>query len=375
MNMNTKAISLLLAVGALASAAAARDFEYQGIWYTVLDEDAKTCETVAREGVEGEKQHKIDGSVIIPATVFDAQHKQYTVTAIGNRSFEDRTIEKVEIANTVTQIGDGAFRYCNALNSVNLGNSVMSIGADAFYKCSRLESINLPESLTSIDESAFYDCNSLTSIEFPNSIINIGKYAFCYCDRLTSIQLPASLSSIKSNTFGACTNLTEVVIPNSVTSIEESAFYDCKNLKSINIPESVLVIGEGAFGVFNGIGVLTDIKLSANLQELGESVFSGQDNVRNVYYGAAEPIRGYFNTFSEKCYKDAVLHVSAEAVDKIKSTVPWSLFTNIEQSGIEEVEAEAAAADGEVYTLQGVRAAKPLKPGVYIGNGRKMIVK
>lgn len=90
---------------------------------------------------------------------------------------------------------------------------------------------------------------------------------------------------------------------------------------------------------------------------------------------AEEPVNATEDCFSEECYKNAVLHVEESATDKIKRTVPWSLFANIEQSGIEEVEAEAAADDGEVYTLQGVRAAKPLKPGVYVGNGCKMIVK
>lgn len=531
MNMNTKAITLLLAVGALASAAAARDFEYQGIWYTVLDEDAKTCET--RAGKPSDDGNSILDSFItgnsggesnqtIPSSVMDG-NTSYTVTAIGKGSFyknnmievidlpnslisigdsaffgsdirafsipasveyigkrafgettrkesfsvdadnqhyllEDNILynkdkstlieyfgheseltlpstvkriedyafygcglQQIDLGESVAEIGESAFERCYSLTSVDLGESLAGIGNNAFMYCYGLENINIPTSVTKIGASAFNNCSSLTGIEIPNSlsvisdnafnscrslttvvipnsvttigssafnscaaltelvipnsVTEIGQAAFAGCSRLTSVKIPNSITYIKRSTFGDCENLAEVEIPNSVTGIGQFAFSGCKSLTSIVIPESVKVIEEAAFEIDHGESALTDITLPSTLTELGEYVFSGQDNVRNVYYGAAEPIRAYFSSFSEKCYKDAVLHVAAEAVDKIKSTVPWSLFANIEQSGIEEVEAVAAAADGEVYTLQGVRAAKPLKPGVYIGNGRKIIVK
>lgn len=508
MNMNTKAISLLLAVGALASAAAARDFEYQGIWYTVLDEGAKTCETRAGKPSDdgnsildsfitgnsgGESNQTIPSSVIdgntsytvtaigkgsfyknnmietielpgtlisigdsaffgsdirafnIPASVeyigkrafgetlrresfsIDADNKHYllennilynkdkstlieyfgnetevtlpstvkriegyafygcglqqidlgeSVAEIGESAFERcYGLNRVDLGESLTEIGDNAFMYCYGLENINIPNTVTEIGASAFNECSHLSNITIPEALTTINANAFAGCRGLTSIVIPNSVTEIGQAAFFACSGLTSVKIPNSITYIKRSTFGDCENLAEVEIPNSVTGIGQFAFSDCKSLTSIVIPESVKVIEDSAFDIDHGESALTDITLPSTLTELGEYVFSGQDNVRNVYYGATEPIRGYFNTFSEKCYKDAKLHVAAEAVDKIKSTVPWSLFANIEQSGIDEVEAEAAAEDGKVYTLQGVRAAKPLKPGVYVGNGRKMIVK
>lgn len=299
-----------------------------------------------------------------------------TVAEIGESAFERcHGLNRVDLGESLTEIGDKAFMYCYGLENINIPNSVTKIGASAFNECSHLTNITIPEALTTINANAFAGCRGLTSIVIPNSVTEIGQAAFFACSGLTSIKIPNSITYIRRSTFGDCENLAEVEIPNSVTGIGQFAFSDCKSLTSIVIPESVKVIEDSAFDIDHGESALTDITLPSTLAELGEYVFSGQDNVRNVYYGAAEPIRGYFNTFSEKCYKDAKLHVSAEAVDKIKSTVPWSLFANIEQSGIDEVETEAAAEDGEVYTLQGVRAAKPLRPGVYVGNGRKMIVK
>ena len=68
------------------------------------------------------------------------------------------------ISNSVTSIGENAFRYYSALTSVTIPNSVTSIGEYAFDECSALTSVIIPKSVASIDECAFYN-NSLTYIK------------------------------------------------------------------------------------------------------------------------------------------------------------------------------------------------------------------
>ena len=64
----------------------------------------------------------------------------------------------VSIGNSVTYIGDDAFRYCSGLKSVEIPNSVTSIGNDAFRYCSGLTSVTslniIPPTLGS---RVFYD--------------------------------------------------------------------------------------------------------------------------------------------------------------------------------------------------------------------------
>ena len=151
------------------------------------------------------------------------------------------------IPNSVTTIGDGAFRWCDSLISINIPNSVTTIGDWAFAGCKSLISINIPNSVTTIGDEAFSECNSLTSINIPNSVTTIGEGAFMWCKSLTSINIPNSVTTIGEGAFVWCKSLTSINIPNSVTTIGEDAFRRCESLTSINIPNSVTTIGEDAF--------------------------------------------------------------------------------------------------------------------------------
>ncbi len=210
-----------------------------------------------------------------------------SVTSIGDGAFWFcERLESIEIPDSVTSIGRNAFYGCSGLTSVTIGSGVTSIGASVFHSCSGLESIVVAEgnsvyhsknncliktdshtliagcknsiipddgSVTSIGDGAFWFCERLESIEIPDSVTTIGESAFEDCSGLTSITIPDSVTSIGRWAFSGCSGLTSIEIPDSVTEIGGYAFKDCSGLTSITIPHSVTSIGENAFGYCSGL--------------------------------------------------------------------------------------------------------------------------
>ena len=70
----------------------------------------------------------------------------------------------MNIPDSVTRIGRGAFLDCHSLASVTMGNGVIVIDARAFEVCTSLASIAIPDSVTSIGDAAFSSCIGLTSV-------------------------------------------------------------------------------------------------------------------------------------------------------------------------------------------------------------------
>ncbi len=174
-----------------------------------------------------------------------------SVTSIGNYAFYlCDGLKSVTIGNSVTSIGDAAFEYCSGLTSVTVdeGNSVYDSrgGCNAIIETATntlvagCKKTIIPNSVTSIGEFAFRGCTGLTSVTIPNSVTSIGDWAFNGCSSLTSITIPNSVTTIGGSAFRGCTGLTSVTIGNGVHRIGEAAFQGCTALKDIyaqgNIP-------------------------------------------------------------------------------------------------------------------------------------------
>ena len=97
-------------------------------------------------------------------------------------AFRDKNTTSYVIPDSVTRIGESAFRGCSFLNSVVIPDGVTSIGEYAFRHCSSLSSLVIPDSVTSIECYAFSGCESLSSIVIPDSVTSIGYHAFASCN-------------------------------------------------------------------------------------------------------------------------------------------------------------------------------------------------
>jgi predicted outer membrane repeat protein len=152
-------------------------------------------------------------------------------TAIGYLAFEDSGVTSINIPNTVTTIGGGAFRRATNLTTVTFenGSRLTSIESAAFERTA-IASITLPDTLTSLGNYAFWRNSALTSITIPDGVTALYQNSFAYITTLRSVTLPGTLTMIDWETFKGATALETLAIPNRVSSIGANAFTDTTGL-------------------------------------------------------------------------------------------------------------------------------------------------
>ncbi len=236
-----------------------------------------------------------------------------TVTAIGDEAFKNNTsMVSVSIPDSVKSIGDSAFYGCTSLLGVVIPDSVEKVGRCAFQKCSKLASAYLPvnEKFTVINTCTFYECISLKEIIVPDNIVKIedsafwscsklknvklslgleylGRYAFSHCDSLESIKIPKSLEKCglyhdnnkAVGPFSYCEKLKTIEFEEGTTEIAEALLAGCTQLEKLTIPGTVTVIEYK--GVAN-CSSLTDITIPDSVTEIGGSAFEDCTSLKNV---------------------------------------------------------------------------------------------
>ena len=263
------------------------------------------------------KQKSMTGmppKIVIPST-----YNGKLVTSIGKDGFYNcNGLTIVSIPDSVTSIGDYAFKNCLVLKRVTIGSGVTSIGTQAFCGCERIESVSIPDSVTSIGAYAFRYCRAIKSVTIGSGVTSIGGWLFGDCVKLTNItvgeenenyksidgnlygkdgavliqyaigktdaefEIPDSVTSIAKYAFHGCVNLTGVSIPDGVTSIGEYAFYGCANLTSVSIPDGVTIIDDFAF---YGCANLTSVTMGSDVRRIGRDTFYGCRALTSVTYG------------------------------------------------------------------------------------------
>lgn len=97
-----------------------------------------------------------------------------------------RSGETYDIPDSVTIISDWTF--CNSkLKRIEIPDSVSTIGEGAFSNCTELEQITIPDSVIRIDDSAFRGCTKLKMVEIPDSVLEFGWGLFSGCDNVMVI--------------------------------------------------------------------------------------------------------------------------------------------------------------------------------------------
>lgn len=301
------------------------DFEYDGIWYTVISSDDKTCKTRAGDtnGDVVVPGNSVVGDIVIPAQVSDG-YNFYTVIGVGHDGFINNTnLTSIRLPETLTYIGESSFNGCTGLTTFDFPGSLTELGAYAFQNCTGFMSMEIPSTVTSIGAGLFADCSNLTYVSLPNSITTIELNTFARCTNLKDFEIPTSVTSIGTGAFINCTSLSTMTIPSSVEAIGISSFAHCYGLTTITIPSSVTSVGINAFTDCSG---LTAVYLPAGLTFLGNGAFAECNAIMTVTYPAASPITAASDVFSNSAYANATLEMTNASIAVIRATTPWNLF-------------------------------------------------
>jgi hypothetical protein len=235
------------------------------------------------------------------------------VTAIAAGSFAKApNLEKIEIAPTVTTIGQGAFADCTRLTSFE-APGLVTLEAEVFRGCSSLKTVKLPDSLAAIGDHAFQDCTSLTEIDLPENLRRLPDGLFLRCTALKKLTFSSRLTAIGNDTFSYCTSLPSITLPETLESIGNNAFLACTSFTTLTIPDEVTAMGDKAMA---SCTALTEVKLSANLTKLATRTFSGCQKLSTVTLPAALMQIGY--AAFEDCTALQKIHYSGSESDFAK---------------------------------------------------------
>lgn len=148
------------------------------------------------------------------------------IRRIEAEAFRGSRLERIAIPDSVTWIGQGAFRSCERLQEVSLPKTMTRIPKKMFQSCLSLKNITLPENVTVIGEDAFRQTSVRPSILLQGKIEEIGDGAFMDADqysRWNTLELPKTVKKVGAAAF-SMTTLYKVTVCGPTDQISPSAF-------------------------------------------------------------------------------------------------------------------------------------------------------
>lgn len=331
------------------------------------------------------------GGMLDIASSVTIEGTSYDVTSIGDYSFRGLNFVTVNIPASVTSIGKSAFEYCYDLQNVKFAedSKLETIGESAFFYCQGLLAVNLPSSLKTLETYAFYDCQELTNVNITadSKLESIGDAAFYYCISLKNIYLP-SMVNITDNVFESCWSLEKISVDDANTNLKvyDNALYTADGTTMLayaagSSQETLVLLPE----MTKSICFSFDSEKLKKLYVLGmgtEAPYFGIVRKKGYPYEYDYATHGLDVYAREGIYNDIWNDISwgamygsswsglAKNLYKLTDEEADAIITSIDAPQIAIPSVDNAA----YYTLDGKRILHPQK-GIYIHNGRKVIVK
>lgn len=194
---------------------------------------------------------------------------------------------------------------------------------------------------------------ALKTVDLPEKIEEIPPLCFYYCESLNNIEIPTKVHTIKRSAFIGCIKLPQITIPKNVVNIENYAFSGCSSLKEVHFHRS-------------------------DIQSESET-FSGCSNLKSIY---VHDINANSTSliFSEGVYMFSTLYVPKGTKMLYQNADGWKKFSNIEEfedaTDILPITNNIRNEQNtEFYDLNGIKHYSTKGKGIYIVNGKKVIMK
>ena len=244
--------------------------------------------------------------LVIPETIEDLP-----VTAIKGYAFNGCSqITSITVPNSVTSIGNGAFKGTNPTkvtlpfigstrgqpgynssvfgyifgdtNSSSTETTTQYYGSSSSYYCipKTIKEVVISDE-TIIPYGAFYNCYWIEKININENVTELGVYSFYNCSSLQSFKIPNLITEIKFRTFYNCEALKNIVVPDTLTKYGEGSFSGCTSLENIPLPNELTSIGSAAFSGCSAL-VNTNLVIPNNVTTIGSYAFSGCSNISNI---------------------------------------------------------------------------------------------
>ena len=161
-----------------------------------------------------------------------------------------------------------------------------------------------------------------------------------------------------------------------VTEVDGLAMYACYYLKELVIGDNVKKCGHEAFGA--SINLCNVTLPVADVEFTHNWMFNCDRGIREIHCRSSIPYvvdEGIFNGAVD--YDKCILYVPVGTKQSYANSEVWKNFTHIVEENVSTSISNINVEKKSVwYTLQGVKLfAKPNIPGVYIHNGKKIIVR
>lgn len=233
------------------------------------------------------------GDIVIPNTV----------TKIGDEAFKgNKKVTGVTIPGSVVDIGNNAFEACENLKKVAFTNpgearNNLLIRLSAFKDCTKLTDVEIPARVKQIVGNIFKGCTSLMEIKvnannpyyFAQDGVLFGpalvEYSPKYDDNYVLLAYPAGrqgaytipstvhdkeIDQIWTSGFEGAASLTDITIPASIGRLGTAAF-EGTGLTHVTIPDTVQQVDPA---VFQNCTKLVSVKLPAGLAEIDQYMFA-----------------------------------------------------------------------------------------------------
>ena len=291
-------------------------------------------------------------------------------------------IKKLDLSSFNTEkVEDmsGMFAQCDSIKSIvltNFNTSNVKRMKSMFSMCAKLKQINMGEGFCTdnvVDmRSMFYQCRSLQSINlqhFRTSKVTKMNSLFFNCLSLTRLDLESFNThevTDMSEMFRGCSSVSTLDVSSFDTSKVtnmSSMFSSCSSVSTLDVSSFSTAKVKETTGMFSGCSSLTTIYCSNkwNLQyvEISDYMFDGCDNL----------VGGCGTLYDAQHIDYTYAHIDGGPEN------PGYLTYKAKEIPTDIEYVEQGDEKGIWYNMQGIRIKEPTKAGIYMKDGKKIVVK